>query len=52
MRVKSVVLWGRSMGAATAILYQSPRFRSDIKHYLRDKKGVHNYNFAGILLLF
>lgn len=35
MRAKSFFLWGRSMGAATAILHLSPKFREVIRKYLK-----------------
>ena len=48
-KVSSVILWGRSMGASTAILYLSHAFRVRVKEYLRAKKRVPNYQFYGNL---
>jgi hypothetical protein len=43
--VSSVILWGRSMGASTSILYMSPKFRKLIIGFLKERKNVQNYSF-------
>ena len=48
MNVSSVVLWGRSMGASTAVFYLSDKFRKKLGSYLGKRKGVYNYRFMGM----
>ena len=45
LKVKSVILYGRSMGAATAIFYLSEKFREIIYNFFRNKCGIHNLGF-------
>ena len=40
MKVKSIILWGRSMGAATSILYLSERFRQIVYKFFKYKKKI------------
>lgn len=47
LRAKSFILWGRSMGAATAILHLSDRFRDVIKQFLVSHYKCNELNFLG-----
>jgi pimeloyl-ACP methyl ester carboxylesterase len=46
MKVRSVILWGRSMGAATAILYLSERFRDIVYKFFKYKKKILDLGFV------
>lgn len=32
--IRNVILWGRSMGAATCIFHQSPKYRQKLNHVM------------------
>lgn len=43
--VSSVMLWGRSMGAVTSILYLSQNFREEVYRYFKQRHNLTNLGF-------
>lgn len=49
--IQNFVLWGRSMGAATSLMYLSSKLRAKIMRFMKEKYKITNYEFLGNIFL-